>query len=92
MSQTQADDNKQLIASLNQNPAWHTLKQWSHSQRDAYLQNLAQALWKDPDKVTEAALREKAAFFRGMNTVLNQPFFSAKALERAIESSTEESS
>jgi hypothetical protein len=48
------------------------------------------ALWRRPDDVTQAALREKAAFFRGMNIVLNQPFFSAKALERALEQPTEE--
>ena len=61
------------------------MKEWAHEQRDRYLLNLAQTIWQNPDVVTEQALREKAAFFRGMNVVLNQPFFNAKALERELD-------
>lgn len=80
-----------MIAQLNANPAWDALKAWAQQQRDSYMANLAQAIWKNPDVLNEAGVREKAAFFRGMNTLLNQPFFSAQALKRAVENSTEES-
>lgn len=80
-----------LVAQLEQHPAWAELREWTKEARDGYLNNLAQSIWKNPDSVTEAALREKAAFFRGMNTLLNQPFFTAKGLQRAVENSTEES-
>jgi hypothetical protein len=79
-----------MLAALKANPEFDALKNWARQQRDGYMHNLARALWENPDNVTTAALREKAAFFRGMNIVLNQPFFSAKALERALEQSTEE--
>lgn len=78
------------MASLKSHPAWDELRRWTHQQRDQYLVNLAGVIFADPDKVTEAALREKAAFFRGMNTLLNEPFFSAKALERAAEKANKE--
>jgi hypothetical protein len=88
---TQADDEQQrMIAWLKTSPEFAALGEWSRQQRDGYLAKLAEALWRRPDDVTQAALREKAAFFRGMNIVLNQPFFSAKALERALEQPTEE--
>lgn len=85
-----SEDQRALIAQLNTNPAWHALKVWSQQQRDGYMTNLAQTIWKNPDVLNEAAVREKAAFFRGMNTLLNQPFFSAQMLKRAVEQPTEE--
>jgi ATP-dependent helicase YprA (DUF1998 family) len=79
------DDQKRLRAELQSNPAFSALRDWAHEQRDKYLANLAQTIWTNPDIVTETALREKAAFFRGMNVVLNQPFFSARALKDEVE-------
>lgn len=79
------DDSKRLRAELNGHPAFDELKRWAHEQRDLYLRNLAKALFLNPAAVTEAAVGEKSAFFRGMNFVLNQPFFSAKSLEGELE-------
>ena len=79
------EDAKRLRAELSANPAFAALKEWAHEQRDLYLANLARSLFTNPDLVTEAALREKAAFFRGVNIVLNQPFFDGKLLKKELE-------
>lgn len=79
-----ADDrDKPVLADWAKHPGHQIMRDRLLKAREDYYTNLARILYAQPGSLEPTDLTNKAAFFRGALWILNEPAFTAKALERA---------
>jgi hypothetical protein len=76
--------DRQLVADLYAHPGFEALKRRARKLREDYYFALASDMYAKPAAVTEAALNEKRAYFKGMARILNEAWLDAKDLERDL--------
>jgi hypothetical protein len=59
-------------------------------EKERFYTTLAREMFVNPDRVTEAALREKQAFWRGADYALNIVLFEAMAVDREFSKTKDE--
>lgn len=78
------DSEKQILADWARHPGHAVMRKQLLEARDSYYVALGKKLYRTPDELTDADLRNKASFFRGAMYILNTPVFEATKLERAL--------
>jgi hypothetical protein len=78
------------IAELSDTRGFQDLRERVRKAQVDYYTNLGREMYAKPHMVTEAALLQKQAFFRGAWFVLNTPLFEMSALARELAKTKDE--